>query len=84
MLSLRFLTMSAGDLWDLPKGKGMAQSYHEQPGSGLSTWVMKCKTGSEPVKMEGCLEEKVRECKMQKGTERQKCMLHCTNKMFDD
>ena len=53
MLSLRFLTMSAGDLWDLPKGKGMAQSYHEQPGSGLSTWGMKCKIGSEPVKMGG-------------------------------
>ena len=33
MLSLRFLTMSAGDLWDLPKGKGMAEGYHEQPGS---------------------------------------------------
>lgn len=37
MFSLRFLTMSAGDLWDLPKGKGMVESYHEQPGSGLST-----------------------------------------------
>lgn len=30
MLSLRFFTMSAGDLWDLPKGKGMAKSYHDQ------------------------------------------------------
>lgn len=30
--------MSAGDLWDLPKGKGMAEGYHEQPVSGLSTW----------------------------------------------
>ena len=48
MLSLRLLMMSAGDLWDLPKGKGMVESYLEQQDSGLSTWGTKCKTGSKP------------------------------------
>lgn len=51
MLSLRFLTMSAGDLWDLPKGKGMAERYHEQPGSGLSTLEMKCKKNRRLLRM---------------------------------
>lgn len=27
MLSFRFFTMSAGDLWDLPKGNGMIANH---------------------------------------------------------
>ena len=37
MLSLRFFTMSAGDLWDLPNGNGMVTGYQEQQRSEWST-----------------------------------------------
>lgn len=60
MLSLRFLTMSAGDLWDLPKGKGMAERYHEQPGSGLSTLEMKCKKNKTLLRMKTKHQNKAR------------------------